>query len=98
MRQRFAELIGLELDVEQKQRVVVARALGTLHNASLLIDDIEDLSVKRRGREAAYLKFGIPLTLNAANGSILMLYLICYICPMRIEIKSCALQMCTARR
>ena len=67
LRQRFAELIGLELGVEQKQRVVVARALGTLHNASLLIDDIEDLSVKRRGREAAYLKFGIPLTLNAAN-------------------------------
>ena len=67
LRQRFAELIGLELGIDQKQCDVVARTLGTLHNASLLIDDIEDLSVKRRGREAAYLKFGIPLTLNAAN-------------------------------
>ena len=67
LRQRFAELVGLELGVEQNQRAVVAKALGTLHNASLLIDDIEDLSVKRRGREAAYLKFGLPLTLNAAN-------------------------------
>jgi geranylgeranyl diphosphate synthase, type III len=67
LREKFADLVGLELGVERGQRDVVAGALSTLHNASLLIDDIEDRSVRRRGREAAYLRFGTPLTLNAAN-------------------------------
>lgn len=38
-----------------------------LHNASLLIDDIEDGSEMRRGAPAAHRVFGTPLTLNCAN-------------------------------
>eukprot|EP00744_Colponema_vietnamica_P002697 GILI01004199.1.p1 GENE.GILI01004199.1~~GILI01004199.1.p1 ORF type:complete len:341 (+),score=65.55 GILI01004199.1:96-1118(+) len=38
-----------------------------LHNASLLIDDIEDGSELRRGAPAAHRVFGTPLTLNCAN-------------------------------
>jgi len=38
-----------------------------LHNASLLIDDIEDGSELRRGQPAAHAIFGIPQTINAAN-------------------------------
>ena len=36
------------------------------HEASLVIDDIEDASELRRDEKCAYLEFGIPLTLNAA--------------------------------
>eukprot|EP00939_MAST-03C_sp_MAST-3C-sp1_P004871 g4871.t1 len=38
-----------------------------LHNASLIIDDIEDGSLLRRGRPAAHVVFGTPIALNAAN-------------------------------
>lgn len=36
------------------------------HEASLVIDDIEDASELRRDEKCAYLEFGTPLTLNAA--------------------------------
>lgn len=36
-------------------------------NASLLVDDIEDESLMRRGLPCAHLIYGIPATLNSAN-------------------------------
>lgn len=41
--------------------------IGDLHNASLLIDDIEDNSRLRRGIPVAHAIFGIPPVLNCAN-------------------------------
>ena len=38
-----------------------------VHNATLMIDDIEDESKKRRGNDCAYLKYGVSLTINAGN-------------------------------
>lgn len=38
-----------------------------LHNASLMIDDIEDGSTLRRGAPAAHMVYGVPLTINAAE-------------------------------
>lgn len=38
-----------------------------LQNASLLVDDIEDGSLMRRGLPCAHLVYGIPATLNSAN-------------------------------
>uniref|UniRef100_M4BUI0 Geranylgeranyl pyrophosphate synthase n=1 Tax=Hyaloperonospora arabidopsidis (strain Emoy2) TaxID=559515 RepID=M4BUI0_HYAAE len=38
-----------------------------LHNASLLIDDIEDDSEMRRGQPVAHHIFGVPATINCAN-------------------------------
>jgi geranylgeranyl pyrophosphate synthase len=38
-----------------------------LHNASLLIDDIQDNSKLRRGVPVAHNIYGVPLTINAAN-------------------------------
>lgn len=42
-----------------------------LHNASLLLDDIEDRSPLRRGRPAAYTVYGVAETINSANFAIL---------------------------
>tara|TARA_Y100000741_G_C18258809_1_gene559892 strand:- start:2664 stop:3578 length:915 start_codon:yes stop_codon:yes gene_type:complete len=39
--------------------------INVTHNATLIIDDIHDQSLKRRGKTCAYLLFGKPLTLNA---------------------------------
>jgi geranylgeranyl diphosphate synthase type 3 len=41
--------------------------IGDLHNASLMIDDIEDNSKLRRGIPVAHSIFGIPSVINAAN-------------------------------
>ncbi|KAL9655828.1 hypothetical protein ABK040_000892 [Willaertia magna] len=38
-----------------------------LHTASLLIDDIEDNSIIRRGDKTSHLIYGLPLTLNCGN-------------------------------
>ena len=41
--------------------------VGDLHNASLLVDDIEDNSKLRRGIPVAHAIFGVPCVINTAN-------------------------------
>lgn len=43
----------------------IIKDIDITHNATLIIDDIHDQSLKRRGKTCAYLLFGKPLTLNA---------------------------------
>lgn len=48
------------------------KAIGhLLHNASLLLDDVQDGSALRRGKPAAHTVFGMPETINSANFAIL---------------------------
>jgi geranylgeranyl pyrophosphate synthase len=44
--------------------------LNDMHNASLVIDDIQDNSLLRRGEQCAHIKYGIPLSINAGYLSI----------------------------
>jgi len=46
---------------------IIDEMIDMLHNASLLIDDIEDGSDLRRSSPAAHVIYGIPLTINAAE-------------------------------
>lgn len=43
----------------------IADDINQLHNASLVIDDIQDGSLRRRGVECAYIKYGAPISINA---------------------------------
>ena len=45
----------------------VKAIIGDLHNASLMIDDIEDQSTLRRGIPVTHAIFGIATTINTAN-------------------------------
>ena len=45
----------------------IKEIITDLHNASLLVDDIEDNSKMRRGMPVAHSIFGIPSTMNCAN-------------------------------
>ena len=47
--------------------MAIKSIVSALHNASLLVDDIEDNSLLRRGVPVAHAIFGIPSTLNCAN-------------------------------
>ena len=45
----------------------VKEVVADLHNASLLVDDIEDNSKLRRGQPVAHNIFGVPTVINTAN-------------------------------
>ncbi|CAF1186777.1 unnamed protein product [Adineta steineri] len=47
--------------------IIIDDIIDKLHNSSLLIDDIEDGSLIRRGSAAAHTIYGIPLTINTAE-------------------------------
>ncbi|KAI1285744.1 Geranylgeranyl pyrophosphate synthase [Halotydeus destructor] len=61
------EAFNLWLQVPEDQSNIVSEIVEMLHNASLLIDDIEDNSVLRRGIPVAHNIFGVPSTINSAN-------------------------------
>ncbi len=48
--------------------VPAAAAVELLHNFSLVHDDIQDNSAKRRGRPATWIKWGMPQAINAGDG------------------------------
>lgn len=52
------------LNIPEEKLQLIAEVTQILHNASLLIDDIEDNSKLRRVAHSIY---GIPITLNSAN-------------------------------
>ena len=54
-------------NVEPGHTQSIKEVIGQLHNASLLIDDIEDNSKLRRGIPVAHAIFGVPTVINCAN-------------------------------
>ncbi|KAF2264815.1 terpenoid synthase [Lojkania enalia] len=55
------------LRVPLERLEVITRVVGMLHTASLLVDDVEDSSVLRRGIPVANSIFGVAQTINSAN-------------------------------
>lgn len=52
---------------EQKSIYKLASVIELIHTASLIHDDIEDSSERRRGKPAAHIQFGIDTALNAGS-------------------------------
>ena len=55
------------LEVRPETLAIITDVVRMLHTASLLIDDIQDNSMLRRGRPVAHRIFGVAQTINAAN-------------------------------
>jgi geranylgeranyl diphosphate synthase type 3 len=55
------------IQAPEERIVQIKEIISALHNASLLVDDIEDGSQLRRGVPVAHAIFGVPMTLNSAN-------------------------------
>lgn len=60
-----AKMIGGQKAVEVALELVTLVELP--HNGSLIIDDIEDNSVLRRGEKAVHIKYGVDISINAGN-------------------------------
>jgi len=65
IRKLLGDLFGNLLSVNQEDIELANNIINSFHNASLVIDDIEDNSLLRRNEPCSHIKYGIPLTLNA---------------------------------
>ncbi|KAF1814889.1 geranylgeranyl pyrophosphate synthetase [Eremomyces bilateralis CBS 781.70] len=67
IRTQLIAAFNLWLDVPEKSLEVITKVVGMLHTASLLVDDVEDASLLRRGVPVAHSIFGTAQTINSAN-------------------------------
>jgi geranylgeranyl pyrophosphate synthase len=66
-RGRLAHDMAVCLGVPKPVAIDLGAACELLHNASLVHDDIQDRDVLRRGREAAWVRFGEPVAINLGD-------------------------------
>lgn len=67
VRSSLIEALNNWLDVPQKSLKIINSIVDLLHNASLILDDIEDNSPLRRGKAATHAIFGHAQAINSAN-------------------------------
>ena len=67
IRSALIEAFNNFLDVPERSLNVIKRVVGMLHTSSLLIDDVQDSSMLRRGVPVAHNIFGTAQTINSAN-------------------------------
>lgn len=66
IRKYISNILGTYLGVESSDIKNVDEIVSIIHNSSLVVDDIQDNSFLRRNQPCAHIKFGIPLSINAA--------------------------------
>ncbi|XP_019405382.1 PREDICTED: geranylgeranyl pyrophosphate synthase isoform X1 [Crocodylus porosus] len=67
VRTKLSQAFNHWLNVPEDKIQVIIEVTEMLHNASLLIDDIEDNSKLRRGFPVAHSIYGVPAVINCAN-------------------------------
>jgi len=66
-RAKLCVYAGNALGISDEATVGLAAAVETLHNASLIQDDLQDNDAIRRGRAAVWKKFGRDIAINATD-------------------------------
>ncbi|KAI2640288.1 terpenoid synthase [Xylaria nigripes] len=67
IRTRLINAFNVWLGVPKETLDIIAKVVAMLHTASLLVDDVEDNSVLRRGQPVAHNIFGTAETINSSN-------------------------------
>ncbi|CAM9169674.1 unnamed protein product [Pylaiella littoralis] len=67
VRGKLIDAFQVWLDIPADSIDAIKDVVGMLHNASLLVDDIEDNSKLRRGVPVAHSIYGVASTINTAN-------------------------------
>ena len=67
IRPKLLKAFNVWLHVPEEKVKLIGEIIQMLHNASLLIDDIQDNSVLRRGNPCAHKIYGVASTINSAN-------------------------------
>nr|BCP56498.1 phomopsene synthase [Diaporthe amygdali] len=71
IRDNVADALSIWLDVPAKELNQIKRAINLLHNASLMLDDVQDGSVLRRAQPTTHTVFGPAQTINSAGHQII---------------------------
>ena len=66
MRNHIANFVGKYFNVSQELIDEATNYANELHNSSLIIDDIQDGSLKRREMDCAHIVYGMPVSLSSA--------------------------------
>ncbi|KAK6841769.1 putative farnesyltranstransferase (al-3) [Apiospora arundinis] len=66
-RKKLIAAFNTWLNVPEESIKIITKVVGMLHNSSLLVDDVEDNSLLRRGMPVAHSIFGTAQTINTAN-------------------------------
>jgi geranylgeranyl pyrophosphate synthase len=66
IRKYIANILGTSIGVDQQDIQKLDEIVSIIHNASLVVDDIQDNSFLRRNQPCAHIKYGVPLSINAA--------------------------------
>jgi len=67
IRVKLSQAFNIWLNIPQETLTIINDVIQMLHNASLLIDDIEDNSILRRGIPVAHSIYGVASAINAGN-------------------------------
>ncbi|KAL4796622.1 putative geranylgeranyl diphosphate synthase [Aspergillus venezuelensis] len=67
VREQAIDALNIWLQVPAEKLEVIKSITRILHNASLMLDDLEDESTLRRGKPATHTIFGASQTINSAN-------------------------------
>lgn len=67
MRSQLIQSFNIWLKVPEESLAVIIKVISMLHTASLLIDDIQDQSILRRGQPVAHSIFGTAQAMNSGN-------------------------------
>lgn len=67
VRGTFIDCFQQWLKIPEDKLLIIKDIVRSLHNASLLVDDIEDSSKLRRGVPVAHSIYGVASTINCAN-------------------------------
>ena len=67
IRPKLLKAFNVWLKVPNEKVKLIGDIIQMLHNSSLLVDDIQDNSVLRRGNPCAHKIYGVALTINSAN-------------------------------
>jgi len=66
IRKHICNVLGKYFGIENKIINDVSNIIDVIHNASLVIDDIQDNSTLRRNNVCAHIQYGVALSLNSA--------------------------------
>ncbi|KAL3280388.1 hypothetical protein HHI36_017873 [Cryptolaemus montrouzieri] len=67
IRAKLSRAFNYWMGIPEEKLSMIEEVVHILHNCSLLIDDIQDSSILRRGIPVAHAIYGVPSTINAAN-------------------------------
>ncbi|KAK6525835.1 hypothetical protein TWF281_010878 [Arthrobotrys megalospora] len=67
VREAFVDALNLWFDIPEKLLSEIKQIGQILHTASIMLDDLEDNSPLRRGKDAAHVVYGDAQAINSAN-------------------------------